>query len=71
MDTPRREIGHHRSTEGVVGADGFVYNQAQWCGGREDGGREVVDDGVRLVGREVDEAAFGDEEGWEGRIDVL
>ena len=32
---------------------------------------EVVDDGVGFFGRQVDETAFGDEEGWEGRVDMV
>lgn len=50
--------------------DRFVEDHAQWRGRGEEGAGQVEGHGVGGVGRQVDEAAFGDDERRHGRLDV-
>lgn len=50
--------------------DRLVEDHAQRRGRREEGTGQVGGDGVSGVGRQIDEAAFGDDQGGQGRVDV-
>lgn len=71
LDAPGGEVGNHDFAKGVVGGvDGFVEDEGEGCGRGKEALGEECGDGVSGGGREVAEAAFGDEEGWERRVDV-
>lgn len=50
--------------------DRLVEDHAQWRGRGKEGAGQISGDGVGGVGRQVDEAAFGDDERGQRRLDV-